>query len=73
MVNPIKIVNRNLDGVYFRVKRNDEFEIVCFSDMTEEEMDKILEGRNEAWLRNMCKILGRTIRRIGDELDIQCE
>lgn len=73
MPDQIKRLNRNLDGVYFRVKRNDEFEIVCFSDMTEEEMDKILEGRNKAWLRNMCKILGQTIRRIGDELDIQCE
>ena len=73
MVNPIKIVNRNLDGVYYRVKRNDEFEIICFSDMTEEEMDKILAEKNEEWLRNMCKILGQTIRRIGDELDIQGE
>ena len=73
MEDSTKIINCNLDGVYFRVKRNDEFEIICFSDMTEEEMDKILEGRNKAWLRNMCKILGQTIRRIGDELDIQGE
>ena len=41
--------------------------------MTEEEMDKVLEGRDETWFKNMCKILGQTIRQIGDQLDLRCE
>ena len=52
------------------MKRDGQRKPVCFSDMTEEEMDFILKDQDETWLRNMCKILGRTIRQIGDELDL---
>lgn len=62
---------RELDGVYFRVKRNEKWQNICFSDLTEEEMDEILKDRNEEWLRSLCKILGQTIRDIGDQLDIR--
>ena len=65
-------MNRDLDGIYFRVKRGNRWESVCFSDLSDEEMDEILKDRNEEWLKSVCKILGRTIRRIGDELDICC-
>lgn len=64
------MVNRDLDGIYFRVKRNNRWESVCFSDLTDEEMDKVLEGHSVELLKKMCKILGRTIRGIGDKLDI---
>ena len=37
---------------------------------TEEEMDKVLTGRNDEWLKNLCKILGKTIRTIGDTFNI---
>lgn len=63
-------MNRDLDGIYFRVKRGNRWESVCFSDLSDEEMDEILKGRDVEWLKSVCKILGRTIRRIGDELDI---
>lgn len=63
-------MNRDLDGIYFRVKRGQRWESVCFSDLTDEEMDKVLEGHTADWLKSTCKILGRTIRRIGDELEI---
>lgn len=39
MSGQIERLNRNLDGVYFRVKRNNKFENICFSDMTEDETD----------------------------------
>lgn len=63
-------MNRDLDGVYFRVKRGKRWESVCFSDLTDEEMDVVLEGHSVEWLKSTCKILGRTIRSIGDSLDI---
>lgn len=66
-------MNRNLDGVYFRVKRNDKFENVCFSDLSESEMDSVMSDRDEQWLKSLCKTLGQTIHRIGDELDIMGE
>jgi hypothetical protein len=62
---------RDLDGVYFRVQRNDKWHNICFSDLTEEEMDNVLKGRNEEWLRSLCKILGKTLRDMGDQLDIR--
>ena len=45
----------------------------CFSDLTQEEMERVMENRDIDWLKSMCIQLGKTIRRIGDELDIVCE
>ena len=66
-------MNRNLDGVYFRIKRDGSWQNVCFSDLTEQEMDDVMEGRTKEWLYNMCKILGKTIKDIGEQLDIVME
>lgn len=60
------MVNRDLDRMYFRVKRGKRWD----SDLTDEEMDKVLEGHSVQWLKSTCKILGRTIRDIGDSLDL---
>ena len=53
------MIQRNLDGVYFRMKRGDKYMNVCFSDMTEDEQDEVLKGRNEEYLRNFVKILAK--------------
>ena len=66
-------MNRNLDGVYFRVKRDGRWRNICFSDLTEQEMDDVLTDRTQEWLVSMCKILGKAVRRIGDDLDIEIE
>lgn len=63
-------MNRNLDGVYFRIERDGKWDNVCFSDLTSEEMDKVLEDRSVNWLRSLCKVLGETIKDIGNEYDI---
>lgn len=63
-------MNRELDGVYFRVKRNDKYDNVCFSDMTEEEMKNVLQGRDTEWLKSLCIILGKRLKEIGDYFDI---
>ena len=64
-------MNRNLDGVYFRVKREGVYESICFSDLTEPEMNEILTDRPETWLKGLCKILAATLREIGGQFDIQ--
>ena len=46
-------MNRNLDGVYFRVKRGNKYESICFSDLTEVEQDEVMTGRSEEWLKSM--------------------
>ena len=66
-------MDRRLDGIYFRVQRDDKWGNVCFSDLTQKEMERVMENRDVDWLKSMCIQLGKTIRRIGDELDIVCE
>lgn len=63
-------MNRNLDGVYFRIKRDEIYESICFSDLTEEEQNEVLKGKTKGWLKSLCKELARTIKDIGDCIDI---
>lgn len=63
-------MNRNLDGVYFRVERNGKWETVCFSDLTDEEMKTVLDGKSDKWLRSMCVHLGTVIKEIAEEFGI---
>ena len=66
-------MNRNLDGVYFRVKRGPTYENVCFSDMTTEERDEVIKDRPVEWWKMLAYILGDTLRDIGDHFDIYGE
>ena len=63
-------MKRNLDGVYFRIKTVDGYDNICFSDLTDKQMDEMMEGRSEEWLKSMCKHLAHVIKEIGDEFDI---
>jgi len=71
------MMNRNLDGVYFRVERNGKWCNVCFSDLCEAEMTLVLDrwwhGDKDEYikaLRRMCIMLGKRIREIGDTYNI---
>ena len=66
-------MDRNLDGVYFRVKRGGEWGNVCFSDMTTQERDELLKDRPLEWWKNMAYIMADRLRQVGDELDIFCK
>ena len=61
---------RELDGIFYRIKRNGKSYSICFSDLTEQEQNKILAEYDEESLRRMCKILANTLRTIGDQLGI---
>ena len=50
-------MNRSLDGVYFRVKRDDKWQNICFTDLTNEETNTILKDRTEVWLLSMLEVL----------------
>ena len=63
-------MDRNLDGCYFRVFRNNKWKSVCFSDLTDDEMDIVLQGRDERWLKSLCKHLGHVIYTIGERYGI---
>ena len=61
---------RNLDGVYFRVKRDGKWDNVCFSDLTKEERDEVCKDRSINWMRSLADILADRLRELGDTLDI---
>ena len=50
-------MNRNLDGVYFRVKRYDKWQNICFTDLTNEETSAILKDRDDSWLSSLLEVL----------------
>lgn len=68
------MANRNLDGIFFRMKRDGKWQNICFSDLTASEREMVLADRNEAWLKNLCCHLADTIKNIGDQFNITgCE
>ena len=42
-------MNRNLDGVYFRVERDGKWQNICFSDLTTSEREEVLAGKDEQY------------------------
>jgi hypothetical protein len=66
---------RKLSGIFFRVKREDKFQSVDFTDMTEEEMHSVLKGedRNKEWLCSLAVMLGKCVQDIGEQLDLAKE
>ena len=59
-------MNRELDGVYFRVDNED----ICFSDLNLEQKQMFLNDYDKESLKRLCIILGETIKSIGDDMDI---
>lgn len=57
-------MKRNLDGVYFRVKRNKNYENICFSDLSEIEREEICRYKPIEWLKKMLYIMTDTIKEI---------
>lgn len=66
-------MKRDLDGVYFRVKRDGRWGNVCFSDMTPEEREEVLGDRRPEWWKSLAGIMGDCLRKMGDQLDIVCK
>ena len=70
-------MNRGLDGIYFRVERDGRWQSICLSDMTEDEIDKVMENKNRNFCLSCVKILAKKLREIGDQFDIvdkfECE
>lgn len=63
-------MKRNLDGVYFRVKRDEKWENICFTDLTQEEREGLIESKSAEWLKSMVLHLANVIESIGEEFDL---
>lgn len=59
-------MKRNLDGVYFRVGK----ENVCFSDLTSEQQEEVIKNWDNKALIRLCKALAAAIKTIGDQFGI---
>lgn len=65
------MIKRNLDGCYFRVKRDSKFENICFTDLTVEEQEKVIDGKTDEWLKSLLLHIADRLRRIGDDFDLE--
>ena len=63
-------MNRNLDGVYFRIKRDDKWQSICFSDLTKEEREEVGKDRTLEWWKSLAFIMADCLKDIGDQFDI---
>lgn len=63
-------MKRNLDGVYFRVKRDEKWENICFTDLTMEEREGLIESKSAEWLKSMVLHLANVIESIGEDLNL---
>ena len=66
-------MNRNLDGCYFRVKRDGKYQSVCFSDLTDKEREEIGKDRPAEWWRELAFHLADCLQGVGDALNLVCE
>ncbi len=67
-----KVNRRNISGIYIFHKFEDEErrEPTCFEDCPEEKQDEWLASLDAEAVKNLAKQLARTVRSIGDQLDL---
>lgn len=65
-------MRRNLSGIFIFDKFKDEEkrQPTCFEDCRESTQDKWLQSLEREALINLSKQLGKTIKNIGDQLDL---
>ena len=66
-------MKRNLDGIYYRIKRGEKFESVCLSDLTEEERRPFLESLDKDGVISCVNHLCDCLKEVGDMFDIARE
>lgn len=64
------MLKRNLDGCYFRVRRGEKYEDLCFTDLTGDEQETVLKDRSPEFIVGLTLHLAKIIRQIGDEFDL---
>ena len=63
-------MNRELDGIYLRIKRDGKYQPVCLSDMTEEELNENLDPAKGEWLKGAVIHLADCLHGIGEQFGI---
>ena len=67
------MLERNLDGIYFRIKRDDKWMNLCFTDLTEEEQKEVLKNKSQDFILHLALAMAKRLREVGDQLGLKCE
>lgn len=67
------MTNRNLDGCYFRVRRGEKYEDLCFTDLTRDEQEEALKDKSPEFIVGLACHLAGVLRKIGDKFDLRGE
>lgn len=62
-----------LDGIYFHIKRDDEYKDICFSDLTRDEQYSIMNNKDKSWLKELNILLADTLYEIGEQFKLYGE
>ena len=68
MANEKYPVKRDLDGIYFRVYRNGQWDNVCFTDLTIQEREEMLVKYDRQALARLVFVLTETIGKIDEQV-----
>ena len=66
-------MERNLDGIYFRVQRDGKYKNICFSDLTDEEIELKFQDMPAEWWKRVALHLKERLIDIGEQFDITGE
>ena len=71
----MKPQERNLSGIYTRIKRDGKYQSVDITDMTPEELTEFLNSKDMSidYLARLVQNLIETIQTIAEKFDIQTE
>ena len=71
----MKPQERNLSGIYTRIKRDGKYQTVDLTDMTPEELEEFLnkEDLTIEYFRRLTKNLIEVIQEIADKFDIEVD
>ena len=59
------MTNRNLDGCYFRVRRGEKYEDLCFTDLTRDEQEAVLKDRSPEFIVGLTYIWQKSSAKSG--------
>jgi len=71
----MKPQERNLSGIYIRIKRDGKYQSVDIADMTPEELEEFLnkEGLTIEYFRRLTQNLIEVVQEIADKFDIEVD
>lgn len=72
------MINRELDGVYFRINREGKWCNVCFTDLNDVEAMHVIKDRSDEWLESLYSELLKVLTNItkiinSQDFDVACQ